>query len=58
MRIIVNIYQTNKKVVCYCSTKNACKSEFEYHLWLPFIDQTQSDIVVFNNYLSGYKILV
>ena len=27
--------------------KNACKLEFPYHLWLPFIDQTQSNIVVF-----------
>ena len=35
------------KVYCYISTKNACRLEFVDHLWLPFLDQTQSDIVVF-----------
>ena len=35
------------KVYCYSSTKNACRLEFVDHLWLPFLDQTQSDIVVF-----------
>ena len=36
----INIY-------CYSSTKNACKLGFVDHLWLPFLDQPQSDIVVF-----------
>ena len=35
------------KFHCYSSTKNACKLEFEDHLWLTFLDQPQSEIVVF-----------
>ena len=35
------------KFHCYSSTKNACKLEFVDHLWLTFLDQPQSDIVVF-----------
>ena len=35
------------KHLCYSSTKNAFKLEFSDNLWLPFIDQPQSDIVVF-----------
>ena len=45
MQITFNIYQKNKKVICYSSTKNACVLEFAYHLWLPFLDQRQSDTV-------------
>ena len=26
---------------------NACKMGFAYQLWLPFIDQSQSDVVIF-----------
>ena len=47
MRIIVYIHQTNKKFSVIVQSKNACKLELVYHLWLPFIDQPQSDIVVF-----------
>ena len=28
--------------------KNACKLEFVDHLWIPFLDQPQSNIVVFD----------
>ena len=39
--------------------KNSYKSEFSNHLWLPFCDQPQSDIVVFARItLYMYKILV
>ena len=27
--------------------QNACKLEFDGHLWLPFLDQPQSEVVVF-----------
>ena len=39
-------YQTNKKFFVTVKPKNACKLEFEDNLWLPFIDQTQSGILV------------
>ena len=47
MQITVDIYQTNKKFFVTFQPKNACKLEFSDHLWLPFLDQPQSDIVVF-----------
>ena len=47
MRIPVNIYQTNKKLFVVVQPKNACKLGFSDHLWLPFLDQPQSKIVVF-----------
>ena len=47
MRIPVDIYQTNKKLLNTVQPKNTCKLEFADHLWLPFLDQLQSDIVVF-----------
>ena len=46
MCIFVGIYQTNKKFFVTVKPKNACKLEFEDNLWLPFIDQTQSGILV------------
>ena len=46
MIIPINIYQTNK-ILCYSSTKNVCKLKFADYLWLPFLDQPQYDIVVF-----------
>ena len=47
MRIPVDINQTNKKFSITVQPKNACKLEFVDHLWLPFIYQPQSDIIVF-----------
>ena len=46
MIITVKIYQTNKKFCVTFQPKNSCQLEFADHLWLPFIDQPQSDIVV------------
>ena len=38
---------------------NACKVKIPDHLWLPFIDQLQSDEVVFSMiYFYVYKYLV
>ena len=59
MQVPVDINQTNKKTICYSSTKNAFKLEFADHLWLPFLDEPHSDIVVLaiiNFHI--YKILV
>ena len=47
MRIPVEIHEINKKFTITVQPKNACKLEFVDHLWLPFIDQPHSDIVVF-----------
>ena len=46
MIIPVDIHQTNKKFSDTVQPKNACKLEFSDHLWIPFLDQLQSDIVV------------
>ena len=49
----------NIKVRCYSSTKNAGKLEFIDNLWLPFLDQPQSGIVVFPRInFQIYNILV
>ena len=47
MIIADNINQTNKKLCVTFQTKNAYKLEFADHLWLPFTDQPQSDVVLF-----------
>ena len=47
MIIPVDIHQTNKKFYFTVQPKNACQLKFEDHLWLPFLDQPQSDIVFF-----------
>ena len=47
MRIPVDIHEWNKKFTVTVQPKNACKLEFLDHLWLPFLDQPQSDIVFF-----------
>ena len=53
IRIPVEIYQINKMFFVIFQQKNACKLEFAYCFWLPFIDQPQSGIVVFyDNYFS------
>ena len=59
MIITVNIHQTNKKFFVTEKPKNACKLGFADHLQLPFIDQPQSDIVVFEIIIYHiYNILV
>ena len=45
MRIPVDINE--KKFTVTVQPKNSCKLEFLDHLWLPFLDQPQSDIVFF-----------
>ena len=46
MIILVDIHQINEISLLQLK-KGACKLEFADHLWLPFLDQPQSDIVVF-----------
>ena len=40
-------FQTNKKLFDMVNPKSACKLEFADHLWIPFLDQPQSDVVDF-----------
>ena len=47
MRIPDHICKNNKHLFVTVNTRSACKLEFSDHLWLPFIDQPQSDVVVF-----------
>ena len=47
MKFSVDIHQTNKNYVLQFNQKSAYKLEFVDHLWRPFIDEPQSDIVVF-----------
>ena len=51
MRIPFDIHQTNEMFSVTVHPKNAYKLEFTDHLCLPFIDQPQYDIVVFNKYV-------
>ena len=53
------IYQTNNKLFVTVNPKNTCKLEFSNHLWLIFIDQPQSDVVVISVItFQIYKMLV
>ena len=47
MKITVDIQQTNKKLFVIVQPKSACKQEFADYLWIPILDQPQSDIVVY-----------
>ena len=47
MRIPFDIYQTNRKFPATVQPKNECRLEFSDHLWLPFLEQPQSKILVF-----------
>ena len=47
VRILYHIFQTNKKLFVTVNPINACKLRFSDHLWLPFLDQPQSDVLVF-----------
>ena len=48
MQIPVNIYQENNNFFVLVQPKNARKLEFTDHLWLPYLDKPQSDIIVFS----------
>ena len=51
------IYQNNKKLFVTFNSRNECRMDFADRLWLPFIDQSQSDVVVFVIiYFCIYKI--
>ena len=53
MRIPDGIFQTNKKFFVTVYPKNAYKLEFTDRLWLLFLHQPMSELVVFaNNYFS------
>ena len=41
------IYQTKKRLFVTAEPKNVCELGFADHWWLPFLDQSQSDIIVF-----------
>ena len=47
VQITVGIYQRNKELFVTVQPKSAYKLEFIDRLQLPFLDQPQSDIVVF-----------
>ena len=47
MRIPDRICQNNKNLPVIVIPIKACRIEFDDHLWLPFLDQPQSDVVVF-----------
>ena len=55
MIISVEICQTNKNFSVTVQRKNACKLEFVDHWWLQFLDQPQSEIVVFS--IINFQIL-
>ena len=46
MRILVDIYQTNKKLFVTVQPKPVCKLEFSDNLWMTFIDKPQLCMVV------------
>ena len=57
--MIIPVDIDGKKVTVIVQQKNACKLEFVDHLWLPFLHQPQSDIVVFVViHFQVYNILV
>ena len=59
MIIPVEIHERNKKFTVTFHPQNACILEFADHLWLPFLDQPQYDIVVFAIFtFQIYKIIV
>ena len=49
MIIPVDIYQRTKRFFVIVQPKIHVKLEFTDHLWLPFLDKTQSDIDVERN---------
>ena len=54
MIIPVDIHQTDKNLTVTFQPKNACRLEFKDNIWLPFHEQPQSEITVFeNDYFSN-----
>ena len=47
LKFLYLIYQNSKRLFVRVNPINIYKFEFSYHLWLPFLDQPQSDVVVF-----------
>ena len=59
MQIHVTMYPTNKKLFVTVQPKNTFQLELADHLWLPFLDQPQSNIVVFSIIIfQVYNIMV
>ena len=59
MRITFDIHQKNKRFYVTVQPKNSCKLEFSDNLWLPYLNQTQSEISVFEIFTCHiYNILV
>ena len=56
MRIPDRICRNNNKLFVIVNPRNVCKLVFADHLWLPFHDQPQSDVVVVSIiYFRAYK---
>ena len=49
-----HICQTNKNLFLMVNNKNSCKLEFSDHLWIPFINQPQSDVLSYE--IISFKI--
>ena len=59
MIITVDIHEINKNFTVIVHPQNSCRLEFADHLWIPFLDQPQYDIVVFAIFtFQIYKIIV
>ena len=59
MTITDGIFQTNNNLFMAVIPQNACKTGFSDNLWLLFLDQPQSDVVVFSTVsFQIYKIIV
>ena len=55
--IIDGNFETNKRLFVKTNIKPPFKLEFSNHLWLPFLYQPQSDVIVFEiTTLQIYKI--
>ena len=59
LKFLYLIYQNSKRLFVRVNPINIYKFEFSYHLWLPFLDQPQSDVVFFAIiYFQIYKNIV
>ena len=59
MRIPDGVCQTNKRLFMTVNPNNARKLGFADHPWLPFLDQPQSDVVIFEIiYFRIYRIFI
>ena len=55
---INRICQNNNIKIITVNPKNVCKMEFADNLWLPFLDQPRSDVVVFEIISFGIYIIL